>query len=429
MPFSTLTESLISSWASLWSTAPVSAILIAGMIVATCYLGVTSLILLRNYRHFRPLGDPDALWKPAGGALSTTAGASQATVPPLFSICIPARNEQDRIKPLLDSLSKITASDVEVLFLDDASTDDTLAILKKFAERASLPTRILQGEERPSGWLGKPWACHQLAEHATGAHLVFLDADVVLSPAFFTNLRTRIHKEPIDLLTLWPIQTLGTVWEKAVIPLVYYALLTLLPVVYQRRSPRWMPASVYGRVKHIFAAACGQCIVISRACYDAVDGHRGVRMAIVEDVVLAKRVRRAGFAIQMASGHSAVHCRMYTSNSEMFSGFRKNFFEGFDRNVISFVLMGLLHLIVFLLPMVTLVMGIVQSSHLLLLASLLPIGLIAVSRMALNAWMGWPVWTAALHPLGVLWFQWLSIRIGLDHLFGRRAMWKDRPLT
>lgn len=416
--------------------------LVVGSVISTLYLFGTLVNLFRNRLYFLPLKEMNVVEiSPLKEGISLVDDSPATAGPPSYkdqtsvntsiflSICIPARNESERIQPLLDSLSKIKANGVEILVLDDASTDNTRDVLERYAPRFKMPFRMLSGSERPQGWLGKPWACHQLSLKAHGRILLFLDADVIVSQRFIEDVKDHFNYSGQGLLTLWPIQILGSFWEKAVIPLVYYALLTLLPIVYQRRAPRWMPDFLYDRYKHIFAAACGQCIAITREAYDAVGGHEGVKSAVVEDVALAKLVRQSGFRVSMGSGHEAIQCRMYTSNSEMFSGFKKNFFDGFERNIPLFTFMGILHLVVFILPFFTLMYAAVSGSFLLGVLSLLPITLAATSRLFLNFWMGWPQWTVLLHPAGVLWFQWLSIRIGIDQLTGKKTSWKGRPVS
>ncbi len=384
--------------------------------LALGWLLITSVILLMNRSDFTPLLSADK--------------HTFSDAPPLVSLCIPARNEEGTIEECVKSALMQSYPRLEILVLDDGSTDRTPELLNRMAIDNPGRLTLLEGKPKPDEWLGKPWACQQLAEAASGEILLFLDADTRLEKeAVSKTVRTMGH-DVVQLLTVWPMQRLESFWEKAVIPLVYYTLLTLLPARYVYSKPALMPAFLWNKFRTRFAAACGQFMAFKSEAYFDIGGHQSVKNRVVEDVELAKEIKRYGHSMRMYHGSGTVSCRMYRSADALFEGFRKNFLAGFGYNMFSFIGAGLLHLTVYVLPFV-----------MLLLLPLLPIppvwiGLSAASvllillhRIVLARWYGWSPLYAFTHPLGVLWFQWLGVTVLRDRLSGRPAQWKGRAVS
>lgn len=378
------------------------------LIIIVLHLGVGA-VLLRNRRAFRPL--PDAA-RPTGGGVS---------------VLVPARDEEANIEAVVRACMAQTVP-VELLVLDDGSTDATAAILQRLRHEYREGFRVLQGSPHPDGWMGKPWACQQLADSATGEVLVFLDADTRPEPDFAARVCAALSKAGGGMVTVWPRQVAVSFWEKAVIPLVYFALLGFLFTDYTRRDPRWMPKRLAARFRPAFAAACGQCIALSRHLYERIGGHAGVRDRVVEDVGLARAVRGMGAAVHMHHGVGSITCRMYAGAGDMWEGFRKNFLAGFGGNVPLFVSAALFHAALYLLPWPMLVWawlrGDVPQTVAWASAAALPVA----QRILLASWLKFPLGASFSHPLGVLWFEALAVRVLADKLLGRKARWKGRTV-
>lgn len=380
------------------------------------YLGYTSAILLRNRFSFRPAGV---------GARDLPVGPSL----PKIGVCIPARNEESVIERCVSSVLRQQYAHFEVLVLNDGSTDRTGELLRGLQQSGTgSALLVIDGEPRPSGWLGKPWACQQLAQSTDADILLFLDADTWLEPGALTSISQEFHSGKSDAITIWPRQVLGTFQERTIIPLVYFALLTLLPSVYVRRDPRWMPAPFRRHFRGLFAAACGQCIAFTRTCYEGIGGHNRVRDQVVEDVELAKVIKKDGFRLSMHHGIGQVNCRMYENPENILPGFRKNFLAGFGHHVPFFVAAALLHLLVFVFPYGTLVYSLLSGDTVVLLLSASAVGSIHVQRGLLDRWNGWSVAHGFTHILGVLWFQRLGWIVLWDRIRGRRVQWKGRDI-
>lgn len=228
------------------------------------------------------------------------------------SVIVPARNEAANIERLVRSLA---AQDGvrEILVVDDQSEDGTFEILQSLKAEAP-QLRVLRVERLPEGWLGKNYAVSVAAEEAEGDWLLFTDADTEHLPGSLAAVLGRAEREGVDLLSLSPGQRTPTWWEKAVIPLVYVNLARLYR--FEEVSDPASPA----------AAANGQFLLIRRALYERVGGHRAIRDKLLEDVELAKRAKQAGGKLLFLPGAAWIQTRMYRTFPEMWRGWTKNLY-------------------------------------------------------------------------------------------------------
>ncbi len=376
------------------------------------YLLITSFILLRNRIEFTSLRSFE----------------SAAAAPLKISVCIPARNEEANITRILTSVCEQTYSDFELLVLDDYSSDRTPELID--SAKHSYPHLIVNvpAREKPADWLGKPWACQQLADNATGDLILFADADTRFYPNMLTQIANAFHDNQLDLITIWPEQEMKSFWEKVIVPLIYYALLTSLPVIYVYRSPRWLPTILRKKLTPMFVAACGQCIGFRSDAYQKIGGHESVKDCVIEDVELAKRAKKSGFTLRMFNGIGSISCRMYRSEQEIFNGLRKNFFAGFGRSGPLFIIVAVIHLVVFVLPFLLLPYSLYFDYPALIILSIASITIILLHRLILARWFSWDPIYGFLHPLAVLWFQRLALVSLVDYVSNRKVKWKDREI-
>lgn len=376
------------------------------------FLLLTSAVLLRNRIEFTPL----------------RRYATDSFVLPKISVCIPARNEEMNIVKVLTSVCDQSYPDFEVLVLDDYSADNTALLIEDVKKKYPHLIKTVEAKEKPKKWLGKPWACQQLADQADGEILLFLDADTRLYPGMLNQTAGAFERWNLDMITVWPQQITESFWEKMIVPLIYYALLTLLPTIYVYRSPRWVPSFLRNKIAPLFAAACGQCIGFKREAYKILGGHQTVKNRVVEDVELAKEARRKGLTLRMFEGVGSISCRMYRSEKDIFNGLRKNFFPGFDRSVPLFLFMAALHLVVFVLPFILLPYSLYITEPALFFLSVGTVSIILLHRFILSVWFGWNPAYGFLHPVSVLWFQRLGLISLKDHFTGKKVRWKGREV-
>jgi len=257
-----------------------------------------------------------------------------ATVPPdapMVSVVIPARNEAANIERCLRSVLASTYAPLEVIVVDDHSTDGTGAIARRIAEedgRARLGTesrgtdshgsasrvRVLNAPDLPDGWFGKQWACHTAARAARGELLCFTDADTAHGPELLARSVNALRERGAALFTVAGHQEAVSFWEKAIQPFVFAILLARFGGT-ERMSRSTRPLD---------KIANGQYLLITRAAYDAAGGHETVRGHVAEDLRLAQTFTTLGLPVHMELAQHHLSTRMYTSLGEIRRGWGKN---------------------------------------------------------------------------------------------------------
>ncbi|MEV6346654.1 glycosyltransferase family A protein [Actinoplanes sp. NPDC051851] len=233
-----------------------------------------------------------------------------------IAVLLPLRNEAERVGPCLRSLlAQRGVPNLSIHVLDDDSTDDTAGVVRAIAGDDPRVTLHL-GAPPPPGWLGKPHACHRLAGYVPEADLLaFVDADVTLAPDAIAGAAALLREAGVTLLSPYPrIEGAGRLAQ----PLLQWSWLTFLPLRLMERSPR--PS---------LAAAGGQWLMVDRAGYQRAGGHAAVRDRVLEDVELARAVKRSGGRIALADGSRLATCRMYESRRELADGYAKSLWASF----------------------------------------------------------------------------------------------------
>jgi chlorobactene glucosyltransferase len=253
----------------------------------------------------------------ARGWLRVPVVAAPASAPAL-SVVVPARNEERSIERCVRSLLAQSAPDLELIVVDDRSTDATAAILARLA-REDARLRVVSGAPLPDGWVGKPWALAQGARVARGSWLLFTDADTWHAPEACASALAFALANGADALSLATYQELGTLAERAVLP----AILGMILIASGPMDALNDPAQPER------ALANGQYLLVSRAAYDGLGGHEALRGELVEDVEFARRIKADGrFRLLLAGGEELVRVRMYRSLREIWDGFTKNMYVG-----------------------------------------------------------------------------------------------------
>ena len=234
----------------------------------------------------------------------------------LVSVIVPARNEAGSIGRLLESLRRTTYAPVEMLVVDDRSTDDTAEIVARHAAEDAR-VRLVRGEPLPDGWYGKSWACTQGARAAAGSILLFTDADTLHEPTVLAHAVGGLEQSGADLLTVLTRQELVSFWERAVMP----QILTLLLF-------RYRPAQLNRARKRRDVIANGQFIMVRRDAYESVGTHEAVRDSVAEDLLMAQKFLERGKKLRAWWADDLISTRMYTGLASMLEGWSKNIYLG-----------------------------------------------------------------------------------------------------
>lgn len=239
----------------------------------------------------------------------------------LVSILIPARNEAEKIAAAIEAALASRDVDIEVLVMNDGSTDATAEIVRTIASRDPR-VALLDAPPLAEGWTGKVHACHHLAQRARGTHFLFVDADVRLAPHAAGLLAGHAQATGAGLVSAVPRQIMATAGEWLTVPMINLLLLGYLPMRLMRARPD--PG---------FGAACGQLMLVEREAYRASGGHAAIRSLIHDGIQLSRQFRHSGFMTDLVLGDRLASCRMYERFGDAWNGFAKNAHEGMAKPV------------------------------------------------------------------------------------------------
>lgn len=335
----------------------------------------------------------------------------RGVAPGLISVLIPARNEEWRLGPCLESLVAQDAVLGEILVYDDHSSDGTAALVRDWALRDAR-IRLIPPAPLEEGWLGKPFACARLADAARCEWLLFLDADTRVRPGAVGSIVQEAIDRQATLLSCWPDLVMESFWERLLMPLFPFFLFSLYPA----------PLSLKYDYPQL-GVAHGACILAQRDAYRRTGGHHMVKDEIVEDALLARHWRASAEKGLFLDGSELVQLRMYASLGEIWRGFQKNFYPGF-RHAASFWAFLVLHGVAFLLPFLVAPATLLGRFH--LWPFLGAAACTLISRWALAARFRQSFWSTLLHPVA----QAMLIALGLSSWWrcvtGKGVHWKDR---
>lgn len=336
-----------------------------------------------------------------------------ATIRPAVSVLIPARDEERNIAATLAAVLANRTIEMEVIVLDDHSTDRTAALVAEAAAR-DRRVRLETAPALPAGWCGKQHACHVLALRARHPFLVFLDADVRLASDAIERMVDEMVRSKVSLSSGVPRQITGTGSERLLLPMIHFVLMGFLPMPFMRWTRR--PG---------FSAGCGQLFIAEAGAYRQTGGHAMIRESLHDGIKLPRIFRRAGFATGLFDATDVASCRMYQGHAETWRGLAKNATEGLGAPGT-------------ILPMTLLLVG-GQVVPFAVLFKALAVGassvlgwaalgcFLAILPRVIGAWRFRQGWAGLfLHPLGVfslMLIQWWAL---FRMLAGRSAVWKGR---
>jgi chlorobactene glucosyltransferase len=336
---------------------------------------------------------------------------------PRVSVLVPARNEEDHIGDCVRSLLAQDYPDFEVLVLNDASTDRTGSILDTLSA-GDQRLRVLAGAGLPDGWLGKHWACQQLAQAADGELLLFTDADTRHGPQSVLHGVAALEAEGADLLTAIPHEETVTLAEQLVVPVVPWSILTFLPLALAFRSP-----------SPTLSATIGQYMLFRTSAYIQIGGHAAVRNDPVDDIALGRRIKAQGFRWRVADATRDVRCRMYQDSHQVFEGFSKNLFASFGHRLLPFIGAWVWLATVFLLPVAVLLAGLLGASlpALDIVIAGLGVAFALISWSLCHVRFGFPLHMVLFFPVTMLLALFIAVRSVVLVLRGRTT-WRGRTL-
>lgn len=322
-----------------------------------------------------------------------------------IAVLIPARNEEKNIGNLLEDLSKQTFRPKVIRVYNDNSTDGTERIVLEWMKKMP-QLELINGRELPKGWLGKHHACSKMAEEADTDYILFLDADVRIQPTLITRALGEAQNYNLQLLSIFPGQTMVTFGESIVVPLMNWILTSLLPMELIKISsnPR-------------FSAANGQFMLFENKCYKEQAFHSEFRMDPIEDIHIMKMMKSKKMRVRTLLSQGEISCRMYENGRDAVCGFSKNVFAFFGDSV----LLTLLFMLVTSLGWVVVFYALPFWLGLVYLAIVLNIRALAASlgRQTRNVFF--------VYPIQQLAFTWVVLRALIGKVT-RKLEWKGRNI-
>jgi chlorobactene glucosyltransferase len=336
--------------------------------------------------------------------------------PPLVSVLIPARNEEKNIRRILNSMIKQDYQNLEILVLDDNSTDATGHIVEEFVKK-DIRIRLVKGAPLPAGWKGKCFACHQLSKIAKGSYFVFTDADTLHYPNSISGSLAALLKNNLDVTSIYPRQIAVTFSERMTVRFINFAILSFMPLVL---------------VKHtkgpLFSTAIGQFFLFRREAYEKSGGFESVKAEILEDINISKQVKRCGLKLMVYDGSDSIFCRMFTNLADVIKGFSRFIYAAFDCNFLMEFIAVFFISLMFMVPFILLPLGIFIFDWPAKMISLniIQIFLIFVIKIILAIRFKERILDVFFTPVSVALVVLLAINSYVQSKFGKGVDWKDR---
>jgi hypothetical protein len=326
---------------------------------------------------------------------------------PSVSVLVPARNEAAALRLSLSAFRALNYPELEVIFVNDRSTDETGALLEEVA-RSDPRVCVIHVEQLPPGWLGKNYANHLASQRASGQWLLFTDADVHLDPSSIRDAVLYAEQHRLDHLVLVPHPGAASWWEQ--VALVYFAL--VFSIVTKGSLVRY-------RLFRSAYIGIGAFNLIRREVYERIGGHEVLRLEVADDVMLGRLVKAFGFRQDVLLAGSKVRVRWQVGVRGIIGGLEKNAFAGTGFRLGRALAAAAAQLLVFLGPLAALWLSPGR------LAWAVAIGITAATTAGLARTYGHS-WTAGLgYPLGCVIFVVALVRSAFLAYWRGGIVWRD----
>ncbi|MFQ6069104.1 MAG: glycosyltransferase [Candidatus Aminicenantales bacterium] len=331
---------------------------------------------------------------------------------PLVSVLVPMRNEERNIENCLRSLLKQDYPCLEIIVLDDNSTDSSYEIAHRLTAEA-VNLKVVKGKKLPPGWNGKNWACHQLSQLARGEWFLFTDADTVHTPHSISTAVASSQKNSSVFVTTIPGLSTKTWSEKLYLPIIHFAFLVLLPF-------KLINYSQDSRI----SCGIGPFMLIERKIYFTCGGYNEIRREIVDDMALAKLVKEYKGKITVLDGTDMVNVRFYRNFRQLWKGFSKNHYEAIGAAPHYLAGIFIIGYFLFIYPYLTLWAAI--EAHAAITLPLLQVVVITIIKITMAIRFKTDVFYSLLHPLTIVLCFLIFINSFRLSLFKKKIEWKER---
>ena len=335
----------------------------------------------------------------------------------LVSVLVPASNEESRIGECLNALTQESCNNLEILILDDESTDSTAQIIESHI-KSDPRMRIINGTELPDGWIGKHWACEQLFRESKGDIILFMDADTILSKGTISASIYEFTQNNADLLTIMPRRIANCITEKLVLPFIDWIVFSWMPMksAKKKRSP-------------YLSATFGQFMLFKRESYELIGRHAGIRNNPLDDFSLGRISNKLGLNWVLLEGATCIKTLGYAGNIDAFKGISRSVFPALNYHLSIFVVLSITLLGLAYLPLITLINDTVFSdgNNKFTLMSTMSLSMIASSWIIACRKFKHSIFTVLFYPLSITLIITLGLHSIVTYLF-RATDWKKRTI-
>lgn len=327
---------------------------------------------------------------------------------PFVSVLIPARNEEKYIEGCVKSLLDQDYKNYEIIVLDDHSEDRTQEIVSNLAKN-NPKVKLVIGKPLPSDWLGKQYACYQLAKEAKGEYLLFTDADTIHTKRSISWGITNALHYTSDLLSCFPQQKITGFGTGIVIPSMYIGSLFITPVflIHKTHNRR-------------ISAACGQYMIFNKDAYWKIGGHEAVKDTPTEDWIFAKIIHDYKLKEVFLDGTKYISTMMYETFYDAFTSYARHTYVALEKNL--FFVLGSVFFVLstFVCPTAAILLGFFNKF--VFFAALLPICVWLINAYDKKL----PLWTGLLFPISMLVLSSLMVYGYLKSNLSEGLVWKGR---
>jgi len=318
-----------------------------------------------------------------------TPSATSAHVPRTISVIIPARNEESDIAGAIRSVLGQEGNELDVIVVDDHSTDRTGDIADEIA-RSDPRVKVIHHPPLMEGWLGKCNAMQQGAAGATGDYLLFTDADILHMPGCFTTVLNVMKTKPYDFISVFPLFENRSFWENVNVPIYFFGMAKMLatPGLEDPDSPN--------------AVASGALMLIRTKVFRDIGGFEGVKTEMADDVGMARLLKARHYRVGYRLGPECLQVRLFKNNRDAFWGTTKNILLAVEGHLwlgIPLIILGILQNWT---PLLSVVTGVMRSNELLLVVGIVTYGIQYLSFFSVRRLL-------RFHPLKLLFFPLVAI--------------------
>lgn len=334
---------------------------------------------------------------------------------PKVSILIPCRNEENNINECVESLVMQDYKNLEILLIDDNSTDNTLGKLKALSDKYS-QVSAFKGTSLPENWAGKNWACHQLSQKAEGEYFLFIDADTNLAEYSVSSAIKHVDDKNLEFITLVPKRKIFNISDYFIWIMVSWFIFSWIPFYLAKKLPF-----------SLFAAGFGQFLLFNKEAYIKIGGHKKISNLVLDDFELARSIKSQGFNSDMLDGTNIIETKGYTSSVAAVDGHAKSIFATFRYNILVFLFAFFGLILLFYVPWLNLISYFFQielSAHHILI-SFLSIIFIFSSTLISSKAFSLSIFSAFLYPIAMLVLLFSGYRSFLSSFDGD-IKWKGR---